>query len=65
MINFILNNYNSVLQIIGSVVSIATIIVKITPTTKDDTALNNINELVQKFSIVNTKTDQEIIDNNK
>ena len=65
MINFILNNYNSVLQIIGSVVSIATIIVKITPTTKDDTALNNIIELVSKFSIVNTKTDQEIIDNNK
>ena len=65
IINFFQNHYSDILAIIGGVVSIATIIVKITPTTKDDDILDKVINVLAKFSIINTKKDQEKIDNAK
>ena len=65
IINFLQHNYNNILAVIGGVVSTATIIVKITPTTKDDDILDKIINVLAKFSIINTKKDQEKIDNAK
>ncbi len=65
VINFIQTHYQDILAIIGAIVSIATIIVKITPTEKDDAILTKIINILSKLSLVNTKTDQKIIDNNK
>ena len=62
MIEFITNHYDEVLQIIGLIVSIASIIVKFTPSTKDDTILNKVIMILSKFSIFNNKIDQKIID---
>ena len=41
-INFIQNHYDELLAIIGGVVSIATIIVKLTPSTRDNEVLEKI-----------------------
>lgn len=65
IINFLQHNYNNILAVIGGVVSTATIIVKITPTTKDDDILDKVTNVLAKFSIINTKKDQEKIDNAK
>lgn len=65
IINFLQHNYNNILAVIGGVVSTATIIVKITPTTKDDDILDKVINVLAKFSIINTKKDQEKIDNAK
>ena len=65
VINFITNHYDEVLAIIGGVVSVATIIVKLTPTTKDDEILDKIISILAKFSLVNTKKDQKILEGNK
>ena len=64
-INFIQNHYDELLAIIGGVVSIATIIVKLTPTDKDNKVLEKIINFLAKFSIINTKEDQKKIDNAK
>jgi hypothetical protein len=47
------SNWDSVIFIIGAVVSIATVIVKITPTTKDDTILAKIIKVLSAFSLCN------------
>ena len=65
IINFITNHYDEVLAIIGGIVSVATIIVKLTPTTKDDEILDKIIGILAKFSLVNTKKDQKILEGNK
>jgi len=65
IINFFQNHSTDLLAIIGSIVSIATVIVKLTPTTKDDAILTKIVNILEKFSLVNTKANQDIIDNNK
>ena len=65
IINFFQNHYSDILAIIGGVVSIATIIVKLTPSSKDDEVLNkNINKLA-KLSTDSTKEEQKKIDNAK
>lgn len=64
-ISFIQNHWDELLAIIGGIVSVASIIVKLTPTTKDDNVLNAIVNFLAKFSIVNTKEDQQKIDNAK
>ena len=65
IISFIQNHWDELLAIIGGVVSVASIIVKLTPTTKDDNALNTIINFLAKLSIVNTSLDQKKIDNAK
>ena len=46
-------NWGSVLEIIGAVVTLATLIVQITPTQKDDNALATIIRIRAIFSLVN------------
>lgn len=62
---FIQNHYDELLAIIGGVVSIATIIVRLTPTDKDNKVLEKIINFLAKFSIINTKEDQKKINNAK
>ena len=64
-ISFIQNHWDELLAIIGGIVSVASIIVKLTPTTKDDNVLKAVVNFLAKFSIVNTKEDQKKIDNAK
>lgn len=42
-----------ILAIIGALVSLATLIVKLTPTTKDDSALDRIVKVLVMLSLVN------------
>ena len=65
IISFIQIHWDEFLAIIGGIVSVASIIVKLTPTTKDDKILKYIIDFLAKFSIFNTKEDQEKIDNAK
>lgn len=53
IITWLKMNWDSVLAIIGGVVSVATIIVKLTPTQKDDNALATIIKILAIFSLVN------------
>ncbi len=46
-------NWESVLAIIGGIVSVATVIVKLTPTPKDDNVLATLIRLLSVFSLVN------------
>ena len=61
VINFIQIHYQDILAIIGGVVSITTIIVKLTPTEKDDAVLTKIVNMLSKLSLVNTKTEEKIL----
>ena len=65
IINFIQTHWDEILAIVGGIVSTASIIVKLTPTTKDDKILKYIIGFLAKFSIFNTKEDQKKIDNAK
>lgn len=58
------SNWKNILAIIGGVVSVATMIVKLTPTTKDDKILTIIVNILDNLSIVNTKENQKILDKN-
>ena len=53
IITWLKMNWDSVLAIIGGVVSVATIIVKLTPTQKDDNALATLIRVLSIFSLVN------------
>lgn len=53
IITWLKMNWDSVLAIIGGVVSVATIIVKLTPTQKDDNALATLIKILAIFSLVN------------
>lgn len=64
-IAFLKLHYDDILAIIGGIVSIATIIVKLTPSTKDDEILNKIINILSKLSIINTKEDTKIIEEAK
>ena len=51
----ITNHWNDILAVIGAVVSLATLIVGLTPTTKDDEILGKIVKFIELFSVVNKK----------
>ena len=53
IITWLKMNWDSVLAIIGGVVSVATVIVKLTPTQKDDNALATLIRVLAIFSLVN------------
>lgn len=53
IIGWLKANWDSVLAIVGGVVSVATTIVKLTPTPKDDNALATLIRLLSVFSLVN------------
>ena len=62
MIDYITNNAETILAWIGGIVSCASIIVKLTPTTKDDSVLEKIINVLDHFSVFNTKKNQEKLD---
>lgn len=62
MLEFIVTNVDSVFTVIGYVVSAASVIVKLTPTTKDDSVLEKVVNFLDYFSIFNTKKNQEKLD---
>ena len=53
MIKLIAEHGNEVLQIIGAAVALATLIVKLTPTQKDDNVLAKIIKVLSALSLCN------------
>ena len=53
LINWCTQHWQDVLAIIGGVVSVATVIVKLTPTQKDDAVLGKIITVLSALSLVN------------
>lgn len=53
--DWIIENWKDILTWIGGIVSCASIIVGITPTTKDNTILSYIVKILDCFSVVQTK----------
>lgn len=53
MVEYIKTNWKDILAIIGGVVSVASVVVKLTPTQKDDTVLDKIISVLVYFSLYN------------
>lgn len=53
MFEWLQQNGKAVLEIIGAIVTLATLIVKLTPSTKDDTVIDRIVKVLVMFSLVN------------
>ena len=62
MFEFIVNHVDDVFALIGAIVSCASIIVKLTPTTKDDSVLEKVINVLDYVSVFNTKKNQEKLD---
>lgn len=62
MLEVIIANTETILAWVGGIVSCASIIVKLTPTTKDDTVLEKVINFLDYFSVVNTKKNQQKLD---
>lgn len=59
MIAWISANWDSILSIYGGIVAICTTIVKVTPSTKDDTVWGNIIRVIDFFSTAFTDSDKK------
>lgn len=53
IIVWIKTNYSTILEIIGAVVMLATIITKVTPTEKDDAILTKVIKVLSALSLCN------------
>ena len=53
---WIIAHYDEILAIVGGVVSLASAIVVLTPSTKDDEILGKVMLFLEKFSIFSKKT---------
>ena len=53
MMEFISQHYDEVLQIIGAVVTLATLVVELTPTQKDDNVLAKLIKVLSALSLCN------------
>lgn len=62
MLEYITTNAETILAWIGGIVSCASIIVKLTPTTKDDSILEKVINFLDYFSVFNTKKNQQKLD---
>ena len=62
MINWIVEHWQDILAIYGGLVAACTVIVKITPTDKDDKILNKVIKIVDFFSTAFTKEDKAILE---
>ena len=54
--NWIAEHYQEVLAIIGAIVSVASMIVALTPSTKDDEIVGKIILFIEKFSVFTKRT---------
>lgn len=52
MLELIAEYYDELLAVIGAIVVIASFIVKITPTKKDDAALSKVISFLERFSLL-------------
>lgn len=62
MFDFIISHVGDVFALIGGIVSCASIVVKLTPTTKDDSVLEKVINVLDYVSVFNTKKNQEKLD---
>lgn len=62
MISFIQEHYNDIFTAIGYLVSFASIVVALTPSTRDDKILAKVVKVLDWLSIFNTKVNQAKID---
>lgn len=53
IIKWCTSHWEEVLQLVGGVVAVATLIVKLTPTQKDDSVLGQVIKILAAFSLVN------------
>ena len=53
MIQLITEHYDDVLQLVGAVISLATLVVKLTPTPKDNAVLAQIIKILSALSLCN------------
>ena len=53
MIDYIQQNWATVVEVVLAVIGLASVIVKITPTTKDDEILGKIKNFISKFIALN------------
>ena len=53
MVNWLVENWHKVLEIIGAVVTVATLITAITPTPKDDAFLAKVKKALAIFGLLN------------
>lgn len=56
MIDWIMENYMSLWAILGAVVTVASLVVPLTPTPKDDSALAFLKKLLDRFSVFMPKS---------
>jgi hypothetical protein len=54
--NWIIENYENIFTAIGAIVTAASTVVVLTPSTKDDEILGKIVEFISRFSVFNRKT---------
>lgn len=57
MIEFITSRWEDILAIYGGLVAICTTLVKITPSTKDDSVVDRVIKILDLFSTAFTKSD--------
>lgn len=63
--NWLVEHLNDIFAWIGGVVSAASIIVKLTPSTKDDGVVDKAIKFLDYFSIVQTKKNEEKLEKMK
>ena len=61
MINWIIANWSYILSGLLGAIVVASIVVKLTPTTKDDSVLGKIVGILDKISIAKTANDKAMI----
>ncbi len=59
IVQWISNNYKSVLELIAMVIGVASIIVRLTPTLKDDNILLPIVKFIGKYIALNVNISKE------
>lgn len=62
IINWIIGNWETLLSCITCLILLASLIVSLTTTTKDDGVVAKIIEILDKFSIVKTARDKALIE---
>ena len=65
IINWVRDNIGNICTIICGVILVCSVIVKITPSTKDNEILSRIINFLDKFSIAKTADDKKAIENAK
>lgn len=54
--DWIVNHYQDIFEIIGQIVVVASAIVALTPSTSDDAFVGKIVSFIEKFSVFNKRT---------